>query len=91
MTARKNTRDAADKAGDEQRLSLAGRLLIAGVRAYQVLLSPLLGSQCRFVPSCSRYFIDAIRRHGALRGAAKGIWRICRCNPLSRGGYDPVD
>ena len=65
--------------------------LIRLVWAYQVALSPILGRQCRFVPTCSEYFIEAVRRHGAFRGALKGLWRILRCHPWSRGGYDPVE
>jgi len=67
------------------------RTLILLVRLYQGTLSPILGRQCRFVPSCSEYFIQAVRKRGALRGGLMGLWRILRCNPFSRGGYDPVD
>jgi putative membrane protein insertion efficiency factor len=63
--------------------------LIAGVRFYQVCLRPVLPSVCRFTPSCSEYFILAVRKYGPLRGACKGTWRICRCNPWTPGGYDP--
>ena len=45
---------------------------------------------CRFTPTCSRYFVDAVYRWGIIKGTAMGLWRICRCNPWSRGGYDPV-
>ncbi len=69
----------------------AARALIALARMYQRTLSPLLGGQCRFVPTCSEYFIQAVRRRGALRGTLKGLWRILRCHPFSRGGYDPVE
>ena len=72
-------------------VSLPADLLVATVRLYQVTLSPLVGRQCRFTPTCSHYFIDAVRKHGALRGSIKGIWRILRCNPFGKGGYDPVD
>ena len=65
--------------------------LIGLIRVYQATLSPLLGRQCRFVPTCSEYFIEAVRTRGAIRGMLKGLWRICRCHPFSRGGYDPVD
>ncbi|MFN0051540.1 MAG: membrane protein insertion efficiency factor YidD [Planctomycetales bacterium] len=65
------------------------RGLIALVRVYQFLLSPLLGKQCRFVPSCSQYFILAVEKYGTLRGSAKGVWRILRCHPWHPGGYDP--
>ena len=65
------------------------RALIAMVRAYQYLLSPLLGRHCRFEPTCSVYFIEAVRKYGAIRGSLKGVWRICRCHPFHPGGYDP--
>ncbi len=67
------------------------RAMIAFVRLYQLTLSPLLGGHCRFQPTCSRYFIDAVERRGALRGTLMGLWRIARCHPFSRGGYDPAD
>ena len=70
---------------------IIGGLLIVLVRMYQQALSPLVGRQCRFVPTCSEYFVQAVRKKGALRGAAAGLWRIVRCNPFSRGGYDPVE
>jgi uncharacterized protein len=63
--------------------------LIALVRFYQVCLRPVLPSVCRFQPSCSEYFILAVRQYGPVRGAWKGLGRIFRCNPWSRGGYDP--
>jgi len=68
---------------------LPGRLLIGLVIVYQYTLSPLVGRQCRFQPSCSHYFIEAVRKYGALRGSLKGAWRICRCNPWTPGGCDP--
>jgi putative membrane protein insertion efficiency factor len=63
--------------------------LIAVARLYQWTLSPLLGKRCRFEPSCSAYFIASVRKHGAFRGAFRGIWRVCRCHPFHPGGYDP--
>ena len=66
------------------------RLLIALVRLYQLLLSPFLGGQCRFYPSCSHYSIQAIETHGAWRGSILTVRRILRCHPLSEGGADPV-
>jgi putative membrane protein insertion efficiency factor len=69
--------------------SLCALLLILPVRLYQVCLSPLMPPVCRFSPSCSEYFILAVQKHGPLRGACKGVWRICRCNPFCRGGFDP--
>ena len=60
------------------------------IRLYQLTLSPLLGNCCRFEPSCSRYALEAVRRHGLVVGAALAAWRLLRCNPFCRGGYDPV-
>ena len=64
-------------------------LLIAAVRLYQIFLSPMLGRQCRFTPTCSQYFILAVQKYGAIRGAWRGVLRICRCQPFHPGGYDP--
>lgn len=66
-----------------------GRGLILTVRLYQKLISPLLGPTCRFSPSCSNYFIQAVRKYGAIRGSVRGLMRICRCHPFHPGGYDP--
>lgn len=66
------------------------RLLIKIVRWYQRCLSPLKPPCCRFYPTCSHYAVEAIETHGALKGTALAIWRILRCNPLCKGGYDPV-
>ena len=66
-------------------------LLIAGVKGYQTLLSPLLPRRCKYYPSCSQYAIDAVREFGAARGMVLAVWRLLRCNPLSYGGYDPVE
>ncbi|NMD40134.1 MAG: membrane protein insertion efficiency factor YidD [Deltaproteobacteria bacterium] len=65
-------------------------VLIALIRLYQKALSPLLRPACRFHPTCSEYAVEAIRTYGPLRGLAKAAWRILRCNPYSRGGFDPV-
>ncbi len=70
-------------------VGLPAMLLIAMVRVYQVVLSPFLGRNCRFTPSCSAYFIGAVKKYGAVRGAIRGILRICRCHPFHPGGYDP--
>jgi putative membrane protein insertion efficiency factor len=68
----------------------AARCADASIAAYQRFLSPLLGSHCRFYPSCSSYAREAISRYGFLRGSWLTICRLARCQPLSRGGYDPV-
>jgi uncharacterized protein len=60
------------------------------IRAYQILISPFLGQNCRFFPSCSHYALEAIEIHGSLRGTGLAITRICRCHPFHPGGYDPV-
>lgn len=66
------------------------RLVIALVRVYQLTLSPLLGNSCRFEPSCSAYFIEAVRNHGVWKGGRLGFRRLFRCHPFHAGGYDPV-
>ena len=71
-------------------------LLIILVRGYQIAISPVLHfvcgpfSGCRFTPTCSQYFIDAVRVHGSIRGGWMGFLRICRCNPWGGHGHDPV-
>ena len=66
------------------------RLLIRLVRIYQKGISPLKPPCCKYIPTCSQYAVEALERFGALKGTALAIWRILRCNPFSRGGYDPV-
>jgi putative membrane protein insertion efficiency factor len=68
---------------------LPSLLLVSAVRLYQFALSPLFGGRCRFHPSCSEYFILAVEKYGAIAGCLKGTWRILRCHPFNRGGYDP--
>jgi putative membrane protein insertion efficiency factor len=63
--------------------------LVALVRCYQWLISPWLGPRCRYQPTCSEYFIGAVRKYGAIRGAWRGVCRICRCHPGHPGGFDP--
>jgi putative membrane protein insertion efficiency factor len=70
--------------------SLLATLLILAIRAYQMVLSPFLGSACRFAPSCSEYAIEALHRHGPIRGSWIGARRIARCHPFHPGGLDPV-
>ncbi len=66
------------------------KVLIAVIRCYQVLLSPMLGQSCRFEPSCSQYGLEAIRMHGAVMGIAWTLRRLVRCHPWHPGGIDPV-
>jgi putative membrane protein insertion efficiency factor len=70
--------------------SLPRAVLILFVRAYQIVLSPLLPASCRYYPSCSTYAIEALERYGALRGGWLALRRLLRCNPFRPGGYDPV-
>ncbi len=66
------------------------RVLIALIRLYQLTLSPLVGSCCRFHPTCSSYFIEALETHGFFRGSWMGVRRLLRCQPFHPGGIDPV-
>ena len=63
---------------------------ITGIKVYKKLISPYTARSCRFVPTCSEYAAEAIEKFGLLRGGVLSVWRILRCNPFSRGGYDPV-
>lgn len=65
-------------------------ILLGVIRGYQLFLSPLLGSNCRYYPSCSHYTHEAIQKHGALRGSWLGLKRISRCHPWHEGGIDLV-
>ena len=70
--------------------TLGGRVLAWPIIAYRRWISPALPARCRFYPSCSAYALEAIARHGALRGSALAVWRLLRCHPFHPGGYDPV-
>lgn len=69
---------------------MIARFLTWLIRGYQNHISPHLGSNCRFRPTCSQYMIEAIEVHGAFKGLMMGIWRVLRCNPFGKCGYDPV-
>ncbi len=71
-------------------MSPAARGLLMLVRAYQYVLSPHFGTQCRFTPTCSHYAVDALTRYGAMKGSVLTTGRILRCHPWCDGGYDPV-
>ncbi len=60
------------------------------IRLYQKIISPFLPPSCRFIPSCSEYSYQALEKYGALKGTMLSIWRLLRCNPFNKGGYDPV-
>lgn len=70
--------------------SLAANALILCISIYKMLISPLLPSSCRFIPSCSTYSIEALQKYGFLKGTLLSIKRILRCNPYGGSGYDPV-
>lgn len=66
------------------------KVLINLIRFYQKYLSPMKSTKCPYTPSCSQYGLEAIQKYGAVKGSMLAVWRILRCNPFSRGGYDPV-
>lgn len=66
------------------------RVLIAILRFYKQRISPLLPDACIYTPTCSEYAMEAIQKHGVLKGTGLAIWRVLRCNPFAKGGYDPV-
>ena len=66
------------------------KILLGMIRFYQIYISPYKGTKCPYFPSCSGYGVEAMKKHGALIGSVLTAWRILRCNPFSKGGYDPV-
>lgn len=60
------------------------------IRGYQKIISPMLPPSCRFHPSCSEYGYEAIKKYGAIKGVRLAVWRVLRCNPWGKGGFDPV-
>ena len=84
-----STGNASDGSPHE-RPGVAARVLLLSIEVYRVTLAPLIGGFCRFVPSCSVYAEEAIRRHGAASGAVLAARRLLRCQPFHRGGFDPV-
>lgn len=70
--------------------SVVKRALLALLHFYKREISPLLPNACKYTPTCSEYAMEAIEKHGVLRGCLLAAWRLLRCNPFSRGGYDPV-
>lgn len=65
-------------------------IFIGLIRLYQKFISPLFPASCRFTPTCSQYALEAFKKHGAVKGLILTVWRLLRCNPFSKGGYDPV-
>ncbi len=94
MILPENTPDRPPASRPSPGPSLFGRLaslpFVAVILLYRLLLSPIMGGQCRFEPSCSKYGLEAYRRHGPFRGSWLTIGRIFRCQPFAKGGYDPV-
>ena len=66
------------------------KILITMIRFYQRYLSPLKSTKCPYYPSCSNYGLEAVQKYGVFKGGILALWRIIRCNPFSKGGYDPV-
>ena len=66
------------------------KVLLALIKLYRSAISPHTSPHCKYIPTCSQYGMEAIERFGALKGSALTVWRILRCNPFSKGGYDPV-
>ena len=66
------------------------KIFIAIIRSYQKYLSPMKSTKCPYIPSCSNYGLEAVEKYGAIKGGMLASWRILRCNPFSKGGYDPV-
>ncbi|HEY9268767.1 MAG TPA: membrane protein insertion efficiency factor YidD [Methylotenera sp.] len=69
---------------------MMARILVWIVKAYQLVLSPFFGQQCRFYPTCSQYAVEAIQKHGALLGSYYTVRRLSRCHPWCDGGHDPI-
>jgi len=67
------------------------KLLIVIIALYKKYISPILPPSCRFHPTCSEYAMQAIEKYGVFKGGLKSIWRVLRCNPWNKGGFDPVD
>jgi uncharacterized protein len=66
------------------------KVIIFILKAYKRIISPILPDSCRFYPTCSEYAMQAVNKYGVLKGSIKSIYRILRCNPFNKGGYDPV-
>lgn len=80
---------ASEEARESGAISMK-RIIVGILRGYKRFLSPLLPPSCRFEPTCSAYLIQAVEKKGIVRGILMGVWRLLRCQPFSKGGYDPV-
>lgn len=69
---------------------MARGIVVRAIRSYKLYISSLFPPSCKYSPTCSQYTIEAIERHGVLKGGFLGAWRLLRCNPFSKGGFDPV-
>lgn len=67
------------------------KIFVSLIKIYQKIISPLFQTSCRYYPTCSEYSVQAISKYGVLKGLIKSTWRILRCHPFSKGGYDPID
>lgn len=67
------------------------RIFVFFIRGYQKIISPLFPPSCRFYPTCSEYAVQAFKKYGVIKGGIKSTWRILRCNPFNKGGYDPLE
>lgn len=65
-------------------------IVASAIRVYQRVVSPMLPPSCRYWPTCSQYTLQAVQKHGILKGGLMGAWRVLRCNPWSKGGIDPI-
>lgn len=66
------------------------KIIIFSIKFYQKYISPMKRTKCPYIPSCSQYGLEAVQKYGAFKGGILTVWRILRCNPFSKGGYDPV-
>ena len=71
-------------------LRIPVKIMVATIRLYQICVSPWMPPACRFTPTCSDYAIQAFKKHGFIKGIGLTIWRLCRCQPFCKGGFDPV-
>ncbi|MDH3328721.1 MAG: membrane protein insertion efficiency factor YidD [Desulfobulbaceae bacterium] len=76
--------------GHQVKSSVLVRCCVASLRSYKKFISPFLPPSCRFTPTCSEYAMEAVQRHGVIRGLAFSAFRLLRCHPFAKGGYDPV-